>query len=136
MMKNSLQIFSVSVGLGASLVSYYVGIEKNRSIQAFFLGIALWLISLSILELSKTYKEEDSKRNLLLKKCTCLTNLFTLAFILPFGVVLPFMGKIICVNGIWLNSIDIQSWIIYSLSFATIFIITYFVLLICKKRNF
>lgn len=134
-MKKILQMLSVSVGIVASLISYYVGIEKNRSIQAFLLGIALWLISLSIFTLSKTYDKENSKRDLLLKKCTCLTNLVSLAFILPFGVVLPFMGSIRCVNGIWLNSIAIQSWIIYSLIFAGIFIVAYIVSLIYKNRN-
>lgn len=135
-MRKVLQMLSISVGIVASLISYYIGIEKERSLQAFFLGIALWLVSTSILTISKTYNEENSKRCSLQMKCTFLINLVSLALILPFGVVLPFLGNIRCVDGIWLNRIDIQSWIIYSSIFATLLIITYLVSDIYKKKKF
>lgn len=132
-MRKVLQMLSISVGIIASLISYYIGIEKERSLQAFFLGIALWLVSTSIFSIAKTYNEENSKKCSLQKGCTFLINLVSLALILPFGVVLPFLGNIRCVNGIWLNSIDIQSWIIYSSIFAALLIITYLVSAIYKK---
>lgn len=93
-MRKVLQMLSISVSIVASLVSYYIGIEKERSLQAFFLGIALWLVSISIFTIAKTYNEENSKRCSLQKKCTFLINLVSLALILPFGVVLPFLGNI------------------------------------------
>ncbi|MBO5065983.1 MAG: hypothetical protein J6J11_09815 [Treponema sp.] len=135
-MRKVLQMLSISVSIVASLVSYYIGIEKERSLQAFFLGIALWLVSISIFTIAKTYNEENSKRCSLQKKCTFLINLVSLALILPFGVVLPFLGNIRCVDGIWLNRIDIQSWIIYSSIFAALLIITYLLSDIYKKRKF
>ncbi len=135
-MRKVLQMLSISVGIVASLISYYTGIEKERSLQAFFLGIALWLVSTSIFTIAKTYNEEKSKRCSLQMKCTFLINLVSLALILPFGVVLPFLGNIRCVDGIWLNRIDIQSWIIYSSIFATLLIITYLLSDIYKKIKF
>ena len=104
-MRKVLQMLSISVSIVASLVSYYIGIEKERSLQAFFLGIAIWLVSISIFTIAKTYNEENSKRCSLQKKCTFLINLVSLALILPFGVVLPFLGNIRCVDGIWLSPI-------------------------------
>lgn len=135
-MRKVLQMLSISVGIVASLISYYIGIEKERSLQAFFLGIALWLVSTAIFTITKIYNEENSKKCSLQKKCTFLINLVSLALILPFGVVLPFLGNIRCVDGIWLNRIDIQSWIIYSSIFAVLLIISYLVLDIYKKRKF
>lgn len=135
-MRKVLQMLSISVGIVASLISYYIGIEKERSLQAFFLGIALWLVSTSIFTIAKTCIEENSKRCSLQQKCTFLINLVSLAFILPFGIVLPFLGNIRCVDGIWLNRIDIQSWIIYSSIFAALLIITYLISDIYKKRKF
>ena len=135
-LRKVFQMLSISVGIVASLISYYTGIEKERSLQAFFLGIALWLVSTSIFTISKIYNEENSKICSLQMKCTFLINLIFLALILPFGVVLPFLGNIRCVDGIWLNRIDIQSWIIYSSIFATLLIITYLVLDIYRKRKF
>lgn len=135
-MRKILQMLSISVGIVAALISYYIGIEKERSLQAFFLGIALWLVSTAIFTITKIYNEENSKKCSLQKKCTFLINLVSLALILPFGVVLPFLGNIRCVDGIWLNRIDIQSWIIYSSIFAVLLIISYLVLDIYKKRKF
>ena len=111
--------------------------EKTRSIQAFFLGIALWLVSLAIFTIPKENDEENSKKNSLLKKFNCLTKLVTLAFILPFGVVAPFLGSIISVDGIWLCAPSFN-YITYSLIFAAVFVIAYIVLQIYKnnkKRN-
>lgn len=135
-LRKVFQMLSISIGIVASLISYYTGIEKERSLQAFFLGIALWLVSTSIFTISKIYNEDNSKRCSLQMKCTFLINLISLALILPFGVVLPFLGNIRCVDGIWLNRIDIQSWIIYSSIFAALLIIAYLVLDIYRKRKF
>lgn len=134
-MRKVLQMLSVSVDIVVSLISYYIGMEKERSLQAFFIGIALWLVSTSIFTISKTYNEENSKRCSLQEKCTFSIKLVSLALILPFGVVLPFLGNIRCVDGIWLSRIDIQTWLIYSPIFAAFLIISYLLSDIYKKRK-
>lgn len=37
-------ILSVAVSIFAAVAAYTVGVEKWRSLQGFFLGLALWLV--------------------------------------------------------------------------------------------
>ncbi len=132
--KPIIQMMSVATSIIAVLVAYYVGEELWRSWQACLLGIALWLVSLSIFSLLKMYDEEITKRDILTKNITFVIILVSLACILPFGVLLPVFGDFKWVGDIRVNRMT-ASWEAYSLIFSAVFIVAYIISLIYKKRK-
>lgn len=51
-------ILSVAVSIFAAVAAYTVGVEKWRSLQGFFLGLALWLV-----QCRKNNTEQIKNRN-------------------------------------------------------------------------
>ncbi len=129
-------MLSVSVSIIAVLTAYYVGIEKRRSFQGFLLGIAIWIIALSLCNVCKSAYENLSKKAVLKRKCLYLVHIVAFAWIAPFGFLLPFFAEFVFTDeGVPINIISIYAWKNYSLIFTGVFAAVFIICQIFKARK-
>ncbi|MCD7723770.1 MAG: hypothetical protein LUH82_07520 [Clostridiales bacterium] len=129
-----IPMVSISFSLVTVLIVYYVGVEQERGWQAFVLGVALWLVGLSVLSLLKI-NCQSTKKDLLLKNAASFFNFVSLASMIPFVIVIPFMGNFRTIGSVWLNGIWIDTWAFYSSIFAIVLAVIYIIVMLCKKRK-
>ncbi|MGN0528777.1 MAG: hypothetical protein ACI4IE_06550 [Eubacterium sp.] len=133
--RKSMNMVSISFSIISVLVAYYVGIEKSRSVQGFLIGMALWLISLSLSIPLELTNRNFSKKESLKQQCLYLGNIIALSWIMPFGVLLPFFGTFNLEKGVLINSIGIYYWINYSLIFTGVFVVAFIIYQIFKAMK-
>ena len=134
--RKSMNMVSISISIVAVLIAYYVGIEKRRSFQGFLLGIAIWIIALSLCTVWKSADENLSKKAVLKQKCLYLVHIVAFAWIAPFGFLLPFFAEFVFTDeGVPINIISIYEWKNYSLIFTGVFATVFIICQIFKARK-
>lgn len=86
-------ILSVAVSIFAAVTAYTIGVEKWRSLQGFFLWLALWLVALALMVGARVLERTTDGGRAVHIRLTYFLNSVALAFILPLGALLPFMGE-------------------------------------------
>ena len=134
--RKTANVLSASTSIIAVLATYYIGVEKSRSIQGFLLGIALWIISLLLTSISRELNNSHNSKDSAIKlKFVYLINCISLAWILPHVVLLPFLGTCMWNVGDPTNFIGVYTWLYYSLIFTCLVIVVFILYLLIDLLN-
>lgn len=135
-MQRFLKMSSVAISFLASFAAIYVGNNKKSCLQGFLLGIAIWFVSRAVLSLVNLYPCGNTRKSTVGKICTQLLTLISLASIFPLVVATPIVGQFRYDNdGMWINTLNMQSYGVYFLFFAAAFIVMYIVWYAVKGRK-
>lgn len=128
-------ILSVAVSIFAAVTAYTIGVEKWRSLQGFFLGLALWLVALAPMVGARVLERTTDGGRAVHIRLTYFLNSVALAFILPLGALLPFMGEFRWKDDVPLYAIDLYTWRNYGLIFAGVAVVIFAVWWLVQRRK-
>ena len=133
--QQAMWIVSVSNSIIAVAIAYFIGIFCRQSWLGCILGVAAWLISIAVFTFFTPKKTADtlSKKEQFAKTGVWFCHSIALAWILPLGVIYPFLGDFYYYKEFFpLFNLDIPNWSCYSCIFSGVVTVGFIIYSIVK----